>query len=154
MEYSIYVNQDLKMKNVLTLRRKMDQQTSVSVSKEIDEIVERSKAKKNGCTVTVTHNITVENGQQVLDLEIMIPLDKEIAVPAGFEFKNEFSINNALMVRINGNPNQMQGALKELSEYIKEKNLKPNTPLYVVTVKEAKIPAEVNDMVTEIYIGV
>lgn len=146
--------QSLVLQNVLCFRRKLDQQASMNITKEIDEILAKNNAKKNGSTVTITHNITVENGQQVIDLEMMIPLDKKISVLNGVNFLPEFVLNDAFKIRIEGNPQQMQGAVQTLAEYIKSKGLQANTPLYVVTIKDAKTPLEVDSMITELYTGV
>lgn len=146
--------QSLILHNVLVFRGKLDQQAATNISKEIDEILAKNNVKKEGSTVTVTHNILVEKGQQVIDLEMMIPLDKKITAPDGFHFLPEFVLLDAIKVRITGNPEQMQGAIQILGEYIKNKNLQPNTPLYVVTVKEAKTPIDINSMIMDLYTGV
>lgn len=146
--------QSLVLQNVIFFRKKLDQQASINISKEIDEILAKNNAKKNGSTITITHNVMVENGQQVIDLEMMIPLDKEISAPNGFEFLPEFVLNDAFKVRIEGNPQQMQSAVETLAEYIKSKNLQPNTPLYVVTVKEAKTQLDIDSMIIDLYTGV
>ena len=151
---NIEENQSLVLQNVISFRKKLDQQTSTEVSKEIDEILANNNAKKNGCTVTITHNSIIKNGQQIIDLEMMIPLDKEISAPVGFEFLSEFVLKDAFKVRIEGNPQQMQSAVESLAKYIKNKKLQPNTPLYVVTVKEAKTQFDIDSMVTDIYTGV
>lgn len=147
-------NQTLLLKNVLCIRRKLDQQTAINISNEIDGILAQNKTKKNGSVITITHDITVENGQQIIDLEMMTPLDKEITAPNGFTFLSEFILENAFKLRIEGNPQQMQNAVRILAEHIKNKNLKPITPLYVVTVQEAKMQFDIENMVTDIYIGV
>lgn len=147
-------NQNLVLQNVLKFRKKLDQQALIYISKEIDEILAKNNAKKKGNATTVTHNITVENEQQVIDLEMMIPLDKEIVVPNGFEFLPEFLLNDAFKIRIEGTPQQMQDAVKILARYIDERKMKPNTPLYVVTVKEAKTPCDIEGMIADLYSGV
>ncbi len=151
---NIEENQSLILNNVLTFRGKLNQQESISISKEIDDILEKNNAKKVGGTVTVTHNISVENGVQIIDLEIMLPLDKEITVSEPFTFMPEFALNDALRIRIEGNPQQMQTAIQTLAEYIESKNLQPNTPLYAVTIKEAKTAFDVEDMITDLYTGI
>lgn len=151
---SVEEGQQLILKNILSFRKKLNQQSLIDISKEIDDIVEKNDAKKDGSVVTVTHNVTVENGQQLIDIEMMIPLNKEIVVPNGFVFLKEFLLNDAFKIRIIGSPQQMQDAVQILAEYIQNKNLKPNTPLYVVTVKEAKTQLDIEDMITDLYTGV
>ena len=147
-------NQSLFFKNVLQVRKKVAQNNSFLISNEIDNFIEKNGAKKDGNTITITHNVTIENGEQVFDLEMMIPLNKEIEPFQEYNFLPEFLLNNALKVRIEGNPQQMQSAVQRMSEYVKNENLNVTTPLYVVTIKEAKTNADIDDMITELYIGV
>jgi len=151
---SVEEGQQLLLRNVLSFRKNLDQQSLVEISKEIDEIIAKNDARKDGNVVTITHNVTVENGQQFIDIEMMIPLDKGIVAPSGFVFLPEFLLNDAFTIRIIGSPQQMQDAVRILAEYIQNKNLKPNTPLYVVTVKEAKTQLNIEDMITDLYTGV
>ena len=147
-------NQSLFLKNVLQIRKKIAPNNSFLISNEIDNFIEKNGAKKDGNTITITHNVTIENGEQVLDLEMMIPLNKEIEPFQEYNFLSEFSLNNALKVRIEGNPQQMQNAVQRMSEYVKNENLNVTTPLYVVTIKESKTNADIDYMITELYIGV
>lgn len=151
---SVEEGKQLLLRNVLSFRKNLDQQSLIEISKEIDEIIAKNEARKDGSVVTVTHNVTVENGQQFIDIEMMVPLDKEIVVPKGFVFLPKFLLNDAFKIRIVGSPQQMQDAVRILAEYIQNKNLKPNTPLYVVTVKEAKKQSELENMETDIYVGI
>ena len=139
-------NQSLFFKNVLQVRKKVAQNNSFLISNEIDNFIEKNGAKKDGNTITITHNVTIENGEQVFDLEMMIPLNKEIEPFQEYNFLPEFLLNNALKVRIEGNPQQMQSAVQRMSEYVKNENLNVTTPLYVVTIKEAKTNADIDDM--------
>ena len=147
-------NQRLEIKNVLNFRRKLNNQGLMNISKEIDKILIDNNARKNNGVITVTHNIAVENGKQVIDIEMFIPLDKEITAPSGYRFLPSFLLNDAYKLRIEGNPQQMQEAIQKFAEYIRNKNLKPSTPLYVVTVKESTGPLDVDDMITDLYSGV
>lgn len=154
MPYQILTNQDFKIINVLTFRKKINQQTAMCITQQIDSILLQNGAQKTGNTVSITHGISVENGQQIIDLEMMIPLDRKINAPDGFDFMPEFSLTNALQMRIEGNPQQLQTAIQKFAEYIRNKNFKPSTPLYVVAVKESTGPLDVDDMITDLYSGV
>ena len=147
-------NQRLEIKNVLNFRRRLDNQDAMNISKEIDGILENNNARKSSGVITVTHNISVENGKQIIDLEMFIPLDKEIFAPSGYKFLPCFVLNDAYKLRIEGNPQQMQEAIQKFAEYIRNKNCKPSTPLYVVTVKETTGSLDVDNMITDLYSGV
>ena len=96
----------------------------------------------------------MRDGQPVMDLDMFIPLDKEITAPNGYRFLPSFVLNDAYKLRIEGNPQQMQEAIQKFAEYIRNKNPKPSKPLYVVTVKESTGPLDVDNIITDLYSGV
>ncbi len=150
----IETNQRLYLSNVLSFRGKCSQRELREITNKIEKILLENDAKKNGSTVSVTHNILMENGVEVMDFEIMIPLNKEISVPSGFRFISKFFLDNALKIQITGNPSQAQDAVKALGDYIKQNNIQSATPIYVVAVKEAKTAIDIDNMITELYTGV
>ncbi len=99
---------------------------------------------------------SVEQGTYgpVMDIEILIPLDREITPPAGYIWKPHFLLTNALMIRHIGNPAALQNAINELNAYIMEHQLVPISTGYNVTVKEAKTPLEIDNMEVDIYVGI
>lgn len=44
--------------------------------------------------------------------------------------------------------------MNKFVRYIKENNFKPVTPFYNITVKGAKTPAEIDDMIVDICVGI
>lgn len=52
----------------------------VDILKKVDEIVAKNDVGKDDSVVTIKHNVVVENNQQLIDAEMMIPLNKEIVV--------------------------------------------------------------------------
>jgi len=100
----INFNQTFEMDNVLTFRGKMTQAELNSVMNNIGKIIKESGASKNGCVVTSTFAIEAVNNQQVMDIEILVPLDKKITVPDGYVFKNQFRLTNAVKIRHVGSP--------------------------------------------------
>ena len=90
----------------------------------------------------------------MLDVEILIPLDKEISVSAPYMIKPVFRLRNAVKIRHKGNPALMQNTANELMEYIKNKGLMPITAGYNVTVQEPTSPTDVDSLIVDIYVGV
>lgn len=151
---SIEENQSLEIKNVLHFREKLNPQTSATITKQMDDLMRKYNASKSGSVITVTYAVTIENGQQTMDIEMFVPLDKEIEVQNPFDFIPVFHLSNALKVQITGNPQQLETAIKTLSEYIKTNQLTPITSAYVVTIKEARTQQELDEMITEVWVGV
>ena len=147
-------NQTLELRNVLSFRAKMTQQALAMKSQEIERLLRESGAWRTATPVTAT--FAVEPGPQgpVMDIEILLPLDREIAPPEGYAWKPRFLLTNAVVVRHIGSPATMQQSANAINAYIMEHHLTPITVGYNVTVKDAKTPQELDDMVVDIYVGV
>jgi effector-binding domain-containing protein len=63
-------------------------------------------------------------------------------------------MTNAVAIRHVGNPAGLEKTVNELLAYIQQKGLQPITAAYNVTVKEARTPLEVEEMVVDVYIGI
>ncbi len=147
-------NAALEMTNVLSYRSKSTQSQLAMASKEIDELLKNNDAKKVGSSVSATFAIDTTGSEPMLDVEILIPLDKEISVSAPYMIKPVFRLRNAVKIRHKGNPALMQNTANELMEYIKNKGLMPITAGYNVTVQEPTSPTDVDSLIVDIYVGV
>lgn len=150
----VYEGQTLELFNVLSFRAKMTQREIAAKSKEIELVLENNNAHKAGSSVSTTYSVEVGAEGEILDIEILIPLDKEVVPPAGYTFKPYFLLTNALMVRLIGNPSGLQDCIKELQTYIDEHKLTPISNSYNVTVKEVKSYLEIDKSEIDIYVSV
>lgn len=150
----IFENQTLYMENVLYYRGWVTQQASNERFGKMEALFTEANAKNNGAIITATNAIEMRDGEAVMDIEIFIPLDREIQVSEEYKFIPKFEISNALKIRIEGNPAQWQTAMQTLSEHIKRYKLQPTTPALIATVKSATTPLEIDEMITEIYVGI
>ena len=147
-------NVALEMTNVLSYRNKSTQKQLVMVSKEIEELLKNNNAKKVGANVSVTFAINTTGLEPMLDVEILIPIDKTISVSAPYTIKPIFRLRNAVKIRHKGNPALLQNTANELMEYIKNKGLIPITAGYNVTIQEISSPTDVDSLIVDIYVGV
>jgi effector-binding domain-containing protein len=147
-------NCTLKMENVLSFRRKMTQTQIAEQMKKIGEILSNTGAKKNGAVTTATFAIESNNPSPILDIEILVPLDREITVPDGYSLKHQFCLTNAIKLRHMGNPATLQTSVNELSAYMEKKRQTPITVGYNVTIKDAASQQELDSMIVDIYVGV
>jgi effector-binding domain-containing protein len=147
-------HQTLRMTNVLSYRKRAVAAEFQAELARIGKYVEDGGYTKTGPTVTATFAAEVENGEQTLDMEVLIPMDKPFAPPEGCACKPEFLLTNAVVIRHTGNPAGLEKTVNELLAYIQQKDLQPITPAYNVTVKEARMPVEVEEMVVDVYIGI
>jgi len=154
MMTNILDNQTLEMANVLSLRGKMTQMELNTAMNNIGKVLKENGANKNGYVVTSTFAIEMVKNEQVMDIEILVPLDKEITAPDGYVFKKQFTLTNAVKIRHEGNPALMQNSGTTLMKYISDNGLTPITSGYNVTVKEPTSQADIENMIVDIYVGV
>lgn len=104
----------------------------------------------------MTTTFSVEQGPNgpVQDMEILVPLDREIPVPQGYAWKPDFLLTNALMVKHLGNPAGLQESIQELNQFILAHGLVPISSGYNVTVREAKTPLELDSMEVDVYVDI
>jgi len=110
--------------------------------------------------VTATYAIENSSDGQRIDMELLIPLDRDISkevseelkqnrFDSGVRFLPELILTNAVKIKHKGNPSRIQDSLNVLNEYIVDKKLVPITVGYNVTVKQPKTPAEIDEVKTE-----
>lgn len=144
----------LEMHNVISYRSKITQQQMTQVINEINDIISENKAVKTGIPVSATFSVDINSTQPLMDVEILVPLDKKISVPYGYTFKPVFRLKNAVRVRHTGNPSLLQESADELMKYIAENQLMPVTSGYNVTVHEPEGNNDKDNFIMDIYVGV
>lgn len=147
----IETNKELRLENVLSLRKKM---TQIEINEEISDInrfFESRGIEKQGSIVTVTYAIEQNN---LFDMEILVPMNKAVELPQKYVFKPVFKLVNAIYVRHKGNPSLLQAVYNEILAYIHNNKLQQITPAYNVTIKEVTAGMNMEDVVIDIYIGI
>lgn len=144
----------LEMENVLSFRGKMTQTQIADRMKEIGAVLNKSGAKKNGSVTTATFAIESNDPSPILDIEILVPLDRKIVLPDSYVWKSHFYLTNAVKLRHAGSPATLQASVNELNAYMEQKRLTPITVGYNITVKEAASQQELDSMIIDIYVGV
>lgn len=150
----ILEHQVLEMKNVLSVRKKMDKNEHKRVSLEITELLKESGADKVGPPVTATYSVEGGPKEPIIDCEILIPLNKIIEVPQGFVFKDRFLLVNAVKVTHTGDPSNIHKTLDELNHYVLEHRLLPISVAYNVATKEPESVFDINNTEIDIYVSV
>ena len=89
-------NCEYKMENVLSVRNKMTQQEIQQTLIDMGNTLNTLGAKKNGPLVTTTLGVEQTAEGPVLDMEILIPLDKEVDVPPPYIFKKLFHVSDTI----------------------------------------------------------
>ena len=147
-------NKELKLENVLSLRKKMGQADVPQEMMKIGGFLKRNDIKKNGPIVTATFNIEKTNEEPILDMEILVPMDRQVELSGEYKLKKVFHLVNAVLIRHHGDPNLLQNTYNELMAYIKEKGLQQITTAYNVNIKDLQPGQSLGEMIIDVYIGV
>jgi hypothetical protein len=86
-------NCEYKMENVLSIRKKMTQQEIQQTLADMGNVIKSLGANKNGSLVTTTYGVEQTAAGPILDMEILIPLDKEVTVQDPYIFKPLFHLH-------------------------------------------------------------
>ena len=141
-------NQELELNNLLSFRGKIRQSELESIGRDIELKINEKGAKRVSYPVMATYGV---NGEFV-DMEVLVPIDKEIQNVGDYTFRKEIKIVNAVMVTYKGNPIGLQDACNELNQYIENKKLQPITVGYNVT--QCIDPMNMENTISKIYVGI
>ena len=138
----------LEMENLMSFRGKVRQQELEKIGNDLELQVKTSGAERVGYPITVTYGIEGD----LIDVEVLLPINKRVPSTGKYVFKEKLLITNALMVKHVGNPAGLQAACNELNSYIMENKLVPITAGYNVTRKVDMLNP--NNAEIDVYVGI
>lgn len=97
--------------------------------------------------ITSTKAVEIVDNEQILDVEILIPVSYRIPCSEPYVFKEKIKIDNALYFR-EDDITKLQDTMNKMNQYILDNRLQPITSAYLVQTKQD------NKMITDIYIGI
>ncbi|NLM98352.1 MAG: AraC family transcriptional regulator [Halanaerobiaceae bacterium] len=147
-------NKELKMDNILSLRKKLKQNELSDEINMIHNYLAENRIKRAGPLVTAIFNVEQVNGEQIIDIEILAPMDKKNGLPEKYNFKEKFYLTNAVYARHEWNPAFLQETYNKLIKYINDNNLQQITPAYNVYINEFSSINDLDEMIIDIYIGI
>ena len=89
-----------------------------------------------------------------MDVEILIPVNKEFNDTDIYKFKKEIKLVNCLKISHKGNPMIFQNSVMSMQKYIEENKLMPISTLYTVNIKEVKTKEEIDNYEADAYISI
>lgn len=125
-------NQLLEFYNLLSFRGKIAHCSQDSVISKMIQLIVGQGASKNGPVITTTYSVEQTGNQLMMDIEVLIPVNKIIEVTNDYTFKPHFRLENAVSLKHEGAPNNIQKSADKLMEYIYENKLTPITTGYNV----------------------
>ena len=102
--YQIEENAKLEMENVISFRGVV---THAQINERVSEmlrVIEANNAFKTGSVVNTTFSIDPNGVEPLLDVEILIPINRKINLSAPYSYKPIFKLNNAIKVKHYGAP--------------------------------------------------
>ena len=141
-------NQELNVANVLSYKGKVKQAELENVGKEMESYIQKAGAKRVGNPTTATYAVEGD----MIDIELLMPIDKSIDSTDKFVFKNQIKIVNAVVACYKGHPMGLQEACNQVNQYIVEHKLQPITVGYNVTKKTDMLSPENTEI--DVYVGI
>ena len=135
LKVEIKENQELIMENVLSFRGKVTQQQLQEEMMKIGQVFRNLGVQKNGPVTTATYAAKQVGNEQVMDVEILIPMDRPVKLANEYTFKPVIKIVNALCIRHEGHPGGLQDTINRLNAYILEHKKQVITATYNATIK-------------------
>lgn len=141
-------NQELNVNNLLSYRGKVRQREIENIGKEMEIYIQNVGAKRVGNPINATYAVDGD----IIDVELIIPIDRSISSTEKFVFKNKIKIVNAVVASYKGHPMGLQDVCNQLNQYIMEHKLQPITAGYNVTNKIDMSNPENTEI--DVYVGI
>ena len=97
--------------------------------------------------ITTTKSLEVMNGEQIMEVEMLLPVSYRVPVEEPYVFKNKIKLTNAIYTKVT-DPALLQDALNQVNQYILTEKLQPITSAYLVQTKQDNKPC------IEVYISI
>lgn len=144
----ILSGQTLELENLMSFRGKITNTELEHIGKDLETKITLAGAKRVGNPITATFGVE----GNLLDIEILLPIDKKISNIEGYCYKEKLRITNALVAKHKGSPVRLQETCNQLNQYIVEQKFVPITVGYNVTQKVD--PVNVENSEIDIYVGI
>lgn len=151
---SINRKTELKFENLLSLKGKIRQSDIPDEMMKIGKYLRKKGIRKKGPIITTTFDMEMVDEEPILDMEILVPLNKHLELDEGYKLKKTFNLVNAVSIRHEGDPNQLQDAYNRLLSYIETNRLQRITPVYNVYVNDLTAEQSLEEMIIDVYIGI
>ena len=133
---------------MLSFRGKVGQAELEAISRDMQNVITMHGAKPVGSAITAT--FAMENG--MLDIEILVPIDRPLEGVGKYTYKERLHIVNAVVAVYKGHPAGLQEAAEKLNQYMIDNQLQPITVGYNVTKRMDMLAPENTEI--EVYVGI
>lgn len=143
----IITGQTLEIMNLFSFRGMIQKCDIEILASELKEKLHSLGAIETGDPIVATYFTDDESAE----VEMIIPIDKEVPSGHNMRYKNKIKIVNAVKMSYTGNFAGLDNACEKLNDYLSNNKLQPITASYSIS----KVYNKADDKVeTEIYIGI
>ncbi len=151
MNMEILTNREYHYQYVLSHRFSCSYQEMEHHSKLIENSLEKYGLARGNVSLSSTYSVNVINNEHIIDMEVLIPVDKYLPIEDESLIIKEFLVKNAVVVNVVGRE-QLSDGLNHLTKYINDEQMTMITPAYTVTPYSESI--NLKEVTLEIFIGV
>lgn len=136
---------------------------SVLYNTEIDDVISKmityaeSKSTKPIRILTVTKGLNFETGKQRMVMDFYLELNQPTTGNHQYVYLSQYTLENCVVSKYKGHPQNASMATKEVNEYIKKQELDPISPVHQVMKldkKTKKKEKKKNEVDVAVYIQV
>lgn len=150
---NVETGKSIKVHNLVSIRKKMTQDQVQYEVMKMGQLMKEKGIKKDGPMISATFGVEIVDGRQLLDMEFLVPVDKEVDLPEEYTFKKKFHLVNALYTRHEGDLIALESTYQKLQKYMNENTLQPITSAYNMNVNEEQV-TKGEQPIIDLYIGV
>jgi effector-binding domain-containing protein len=151
-EITIEINKSIEFTNLLSIRNRLSPSQISGCLMNMQQTIEERKIAAKGPSITATYGAEVINGEHVIDLEMLIPVQRLELAPASYQIRDFLQITDALYTRHIGDPTKLQLTMATILKYIQTNSYKIVFPIYNVNSKD-EVDGERREVI-DIYINV
>lgn len=149
----IQTNKILAISNVVAFRKEMEEHDIQRELQTFSMYLQAKGVKKVGPTISTTYELKEVDNKNILDIEFLLPINKEIDVVEDYRFIKEFRLTNALYISYTDSLSSIENTYTKMFQYLKDNGLEAVTSFYNVQVNENEVNQGASPIV-DIYIGI
>ena len=146
----IFLKQILDKDNLITFRRKLQAAELQVYAEKMLAYAKQHGANKISGGITATYAVEGD----LMDVEVYLPLDKEVPSSDEFVFKPWLYLENCVMATHKGNPQLLEATLQKINDFIAENELTPISAGFIATVVEVTDVNDLDMFEVDVYISV
>ncbi len=145
-------HQEVKLHNLLSYRHKIKEEDIDNEFAEMATFIDENDLNQVGGIITTVHKLDRES--DLLDMEIMIPIENSTDNLSKYTIKPVFHLINALYLSYQGNPSDLSNAHQKIFKYVAANKLQPITPLYNFYSNKIEEAQSLEELKVDLLIGI